>query len=77
MELDMYNDEHKIAVEYNGAHHYEYPNDYHTCIDDFNKQVQRDREKAVICVQQGVRLLIVRAQANIEDEISEALRQLN
>lgn len=63
LELDCYNDELKIAIEYNGIHHYEYPNwttkKYKTTKEQFAKQVQRDLLKPELCDEQGVWLITI------------------
>lgn len=59
LELDGYNDELKIAFEYNGIQHYVYPNPFHNCEDQFNKQLYRDRIKQQACDDNQVWLIIV------------------
>lgn len=59
LELDCYNDELKIAVEYSGYQHYIYPNRYHKTYDDFIKQVRRDQFKIEMCDQNGIYLITV------------------
>ncbi len=63
LELDCYNDDMKIAIEYNGIHHYQYPNwttkKYKTGKDEFAKQVQRDLLKPELCDEQGVWLITI------------------
>ena len=69
MELDMYNEETKTAVEYNGRQHYEYPNDFHESKEDFDAQQRRDVAKKESCRIRGVKLIIIDAQASLEDEM--------
>lgn len=63
LELDCYNDEIKVAIEYNGIHHYQYPNwttkKYNISKAEFAKQVQRDLLKPELCDQQGVWLITI------------------
>ena len=59
MELDCYNEELKIAVEYNGIQHYCWPN-YTKCTkEEFIRQVQRDQLKVKLCDENGVYLIRV------------------
>lgn len=60
MELDCYNSDLKLALEYNGKQHYTPDNDFHR--GDFDKwleQVRRDDVKRRICDQHGVYLITV------------------
>lgn len=59
MELDCYNEELKIAVEYNGIQHYVWPNFTRQTKEDFLKQVKRDELKVQLCDQHGVYLIRV------------------
>lgn len=59
LELDCYNDELKIAVEYNGEQHYKFPNYFHKEYDDFINQLRRDRLKSDLCAHNGIYLIIV------------------
>lgn len=59
LEIDCYNDELKIGVEYNGIQHYRYPNIYHRTYEEFIKQVRRDQYKCKKCDENGVYLITV------------------
>jgi len=59
LEIDCYNDELKIGVEYNGIQHYRYPNIYHRTYQEFIKQVRRDQYKCKKCDDNGVYLITV------------------
>ena len=59
LEIDCYNDELKIGVEYNGIQHYKYPNVFHKTYDEFIKQVRRDQYKHKKCDEHGVYLITV------------------
>lgn len=59
LEIDCYNDELKIGVEYNGIQHYRYPNVFHKTYDEFIKQVRRDQYKHKKCDEHGVYLITV------------------
>lgn len=60
MELDIYNIELGIAVEYNGEQHYKYTPFFHRKgVEDFNRQVARDAAKIDICDRVGVYVITV------------------
>ena len=59
LELDLYNDELKIAIEHNGIQHYEWPNYTGQSKKKFIKQLQRDRFKAEQCNANGIYLIQV------------------
>ncbi|NMC07245.1 MAG: hypothetical protein GYA24_18655 [Candidatus Lokiarchaeota archaeon] len=60
LELDMYNPELKIAVEYNGIQHYEYHEHFHhNDPSEFQRQVEYDALKAKACEKQGISLITV------------------
>lgn len=59
LELDCYNDDLKIAVEYNGIQHYKWPNFTNQSYQEFINQVRRDTLKANLCDKHGVYLITV------------------
>jgi len=59
LELDCYNDRLKIAVEYNGVQHYEWPNFTGQTQEEFIKQVRRDQFKRERCEEEDVYLITV------------------
>jgi hypothetical protein len=59
MELDCFNDDLKIAVEYNGSQHYQWPNFTNQSYQQFMNQVRRDDLKKRICDRNGVYLITV------------------
>jgi hypothetical protein len=59
LELDLYNDELKIAIEYSGSQHYKWPNNYHKTYDEFISQVRRDQYKINVCDANGIYLITV------------------
>jgi len=67
LELDCYNDEIKIAVEYNGIQHYEWPNFLGTDKSVFEKQLERDTLKKELCRKNGVFLIIVPYHVKFKD----------
>lgn len=59
LELDCYNDELKIACEYNGIQHYKWPNQYPMTREQFLAQNRRDNFKIDACDANGVYLITV------------------
>lgn len=59
MEIDCYNDDIKVGIEYNGKQHYIYPNGFHKCEEEFEEQKERDISKLEQCDQNGVYLITV------------------
>ena len=59
LELDLYNEELKVAIEYNGKQHYEYTPYFHQNEETFKKQLVRDEEKNRICEEMGINLITI------------------
>lgn len=59
LELDCYNDELKLAVEYNGIQHYKWPNFTGQTKEEFINQIRRDKFKVETCDNNGVYLITV------------------
>jgi hypothetical protein len=59
LEIDCYNAELKIGVEYNGVQHYVFPNFTNCSYEDFLKTVRRDQFKRTECDRNGVYLITV------------------
>jgi len=59
LEIDIYNDEIRLGVEYNGISHYVFPNPYHKTYNDFINQIRRDQYKLETCDRNGVYLISV------------------
>lgn len=59
MELDMYSDKLKLAVEFNGYQHYTFPNRFHKTREEFDAQVRRDRVKVERCLREGILLVSI------------------
>lgn len=58
-ELDGYNEELKIAFEYNGYQHYKYPNFFHADEAAFIKQQASDQYKKQYCIDNNITLIII------------------
>lgn len=67
MELDIYNDELKLAIEYNGIQHYKFCKFFHKTMDDFHKRQADDKLKVELCKLNNVDLIIVPHTENPKD----------
>ena len=78
LELDFYNDELKIAVEYNGVQHYIFSPYFHKNKDDFEKQQKRDLLKNDLCNKKGIKLITIHYDLNNYEKIREyIIKELN
>lgn len=67
LELDCYNEELRLAVEYNGAQHYKYIPYFHRNNDHFMTQKYRDDMKRRICKENKVNFIEVPYTIKIEN----------
>lgn len=56
LELDGYNEELKIAFEYNGIQHYKFVEYFHKKLENFEAQKERDERKYKLCTEQEIKL---------------------
>jgi len=59
LELDLYNDSLKLAIEYNGAQHYVYPSAFLKNEQDLLNQIRKDEYKRQMCDENGIYLITV------------------
>ena len=59
LELDCYNDDLRIAIEYNGAQHYNYTGAFGQSREQFLAQAERDIIKVDLCDKFGIYLITV------------------
>jgi hypothetical protein len=59
LELDIYNEELKIAIEYDGQQHTKYVPFFHKNYEDFLNQRYRDEIKKMLCKQNGINLISI------------------
>lgn len=59
LELDLYNEELKLGVEYNGAQHYKYTKGVHKNYEHFLNQKYRDEIKKMLCYKNDIILIEV------------------
>jgi hypothetical protein len=67
LEIDCYNDELRLGVEYNGAQHYKYIPYFHRTRDAFNNQKYRDHIKRELCQKNGIFLIEVPYTVKVDD----------
>jgi len=75
LELDCYNYELGLAVEYNGQQHYKYIPYFHRNKDHFMTQKYRDDMKRRICKEQGIVLIEVPYTVPIKDIANFIVRE--
>jgi len=59
LEIDLYNDELKLGIEYNGLQHYKYCPGIHKNYEHFQTQKYRDEMKKMMCKEAGITLIEV------------------
>lgn len=67
LELDCYNEDLKLAIEYNGEQHYKFIPYFHSSKDAFYNVKYRDQIKKQLCEEAGVKLIIVPYTVKIND----------
>jgi hypothetical protein len=67
LELDCYNENLKLAVEYNGEQHYKFIPYFHSNKDSFYNLKYRDEIKKQLCEQEGVKLIVVPYTVKLDD----------
>lgn len=67
LELDIYNEELKVAIEYNGQQHYKYVPFFHKNYEHFLNQKYRDEIKKMLCKQQGIHLIEISYETSPTD----------
>lgn len=82
LELDMYCEELKLAIEYNGIQHYEFKKFFHKNETNFQKRLADDKLKAQLCTNNKIDLIVVPYTVKdikkyIVDELNKRSIQLN
>ena len=67
LELDCFNEELQLAVEYNGIQHYKYTPYFHKSYEHFLNQKYRDYMKRTMCKEAGITLIEVPYTVKIKD----------
>lgn len=78
LELDMYNEELKLAVEYNGIQHYEFISYFYKTKESFLKRQKDDEIKIDLCKKNNINLIVVPYYTNsIKNYLINALKEFN
>jgi hypothetical protein len=67
LEIDCYNEDMKLGVEYNGSQHYNYSTFFHKNYEASNNQKYRDELKRRMCQDQGISLIEVPYTIKLSD----------
>jgi hypothetical protein len=74
LELDGYNQELKLAFEYNGIQHYEYSPFFHNGNEiNFVQQKERDAKKIEFCAENKIHLIVIPYTAKSNSEITDCI----
>lgn len=76
LELDMFNKNHKLALEYQGMQHRAYTPFYHKSEKDFFAQMERDEFKKQRCRELGIDLICVPDTVRFEEIESYIIQEL-
>jgi len=74
LELDFYNEELKIAIEYNGIQHYQFVPDFHKSQEDFANQLERDEYKVYKCNEMGIKLITIPYTCYSKETVRDFIR---
>jgi hypothetical protein len=77
LELDGYNEELKVAFEYNGMQHYCFPNGFNKTKQEFEGQLRRDKYKMQKCNEHGIYLITVPYSVSHENILHYVWHQLH
>lgn len=77
LEIDVYNDDLKLAFEYSGQQHYKYIPFFHKNYEAFQTQRYRDEMKKTKCKENGITLIEIPYTIKIEDIESFIRLELN
>ena len=75
LELDCYNEELKINIEYDGIQHYEYPNIFYKTEKDFINQQENDRIKDQWCRDNNILQIRVSYKYDTKEEIENYIKE--
>jgi hypothetical protein len=67
LEIDVYNEELKLGIEYSGKQHYEFVPYFHKNYEAFLNQKYRDEMKKTKCKENGIQLIEIPYTVKIED----------
>lgn len=71
LEIDIYIEELRTAVEIQGLQHYEFTPHFHKTYKEFTAQRKRDQEKRDLCRGNGIRMVEIATRSDLSGFISE------
>jgi len=79
LELDLYNKKLKLAIEVNGRQHTNYTPHFHgNKVENFQKQVVRDKIKEFLCNERGIKLISISdSMPNKREYLKNELKLIN
>lgn len=80
LELDCFNEDLKLALEYNGVQHYKFVPFFHSNKESFYNQKYRDEMKRMKCKEKGITLIEVPYSVphhKLEEYVEAELQRLN
>lgn len=77
LEIDIYNDELKLGIEYNGIQHYKFTKIFHKSEEDFQNRLEDDKLKVKLCEENNVKLIVVPYNCDIKQFIINKLEELH
>ncbi|CAH6419987.1 Hypothetical protein HVR_LOCUS1044 [uncultured virus] len=75
LELDLYNEELELAVEYNGKQHYDHIPYFHQSEQDLKSQQERDSFKVISCKEHDITLIVVPYKCDTKNKVSNFIKQ--
>ena len=67
LELDLYNEDLQLGIEYSGAQHYKYIPFFHKNYEHFLNQKYRDEIKKMLCEKNGIQLIEIPYTVKLKD----------
>ncbi|QKF94338.1 hypothetical protein QKU48_gp0880 [Fadolivirus algeromassiliense] len=67
LEIDAYNNDLKLGLEYHGVQHYQFVHHFHKSKEDFEKRKEYDQLKEQLCTENGINLIVVPYTIKNED----------
>lgn len=67
LEIDAYNEEYNLGLEYHGIQHYKFIQHFHKTQENFTKRLEYDKLKIELCIINNTKLIIVPYSVNHEN----------
>jgi hypothetical protein len=76
LEIDIYNEDLKLGLEFNGIQHSQYTPYFHKSYKDFENGIIRDLIKAKLCKENGIKLITINHWEINKDMLDSEILQL-